>query len=91
MTPGDLLELWRGALVVAATVAAPFVLSALAVGLAVAIFQTATQLQENVLVFAPKIAAALIVAAVAGHWFLDRLESYALHAFTQAAARQEGP
>jgi flagellar biosynthesis protein FliQ len=91
MNPMDLVELWRGALVVAATVAAPFVLTALAVGLAVAIFQTATQLQENVLVFAPKIAAALVVAAIFGHWFLDRLQTYALHSFAQAAVRLEGP
>jgi flagellar biosynthesis protein FliQ len=85
MNSVDLLELWRGALTMAATVSAPFVLAALVVGLLVAVIQTATQLQESVLVFAPKLAAALLVALLAGHWVLDRLQTYTLHAFARAA------
>lgn len=82
---GDLLELWRAALVTTATVAAPFVLAALAVGLVVAVVQTATQLQESVLVFAPKLAAALLVAAFAGHWLMDQLQTFTLRSFSHAA------
>ncbi|MEZ4363632.1 MAG: flagellar biosynthetic protein FliQ [Kofleriaceae bacterium] len=85
MSAGELLELWRGGLMVAAAVAAPFVLAALAVGLVMAIVQTATQLQESVLVFAPKLAAALLVLLIAGSWCLDRLQAYALWSFTSAA------
>lgn len=80
----DLLELWRAALIAAASVAAPFVLVSLAVGLLVAVLQTATQLQESVLVFAPKLAAALLVAALAGHWMLDRLQGFSLRAWSHA-------
>lgn len=83
---GDLLELWRAALITAATVVAPFVLAVLAVGIVVAIIQTATQLQESVLVFAPKLAAALLVTAVAGHWLLDRMQTFTLRSFSHAAA-----
>lgn len=83
---GELLELWRAALLTAATVVAPFVLAALAVGVVVAILQTATQLQESVLVFAPKLAAALLVAALAGHWLIDRLQSFTLRSFSHAAS-----
>jgi flagellar biosynthesis protein FliQ len=86
---GDLLELWRAALATTATVVAPFVLAALAVGLLVAIVQTATQLQESVLVFAPKLAAALLVAALAGHWLLDRLQTFTLRSFSHAAETAE--
>ena len=57
------LDLWHQALALIATVAAPFLLVALVVGLLVALFQTATQLQESVLSFVPKLAAALIVLA----------------------------
>jgi flagellar biosynthesis protein FliQ len=84
----DLLELWRDALTVAATATAPFVLAALAVGLLVAVIQTATQLQESVLVFAPKLAAALLVAALAGHWILDHLQTFTLRSFSHAAEVQ---
>jgi flagellar biosynthesis protein FliQ len=86
---GDLLELWRGALATTAIVAAPFVLAALLVGLVVAVVQTATQLQESVLVFAPKLAAALLVAALAGHWLLDQLQTFTLRSFAHVVETSE--
>lgn len=82
MTTGSLLELWRGALLVTITVSAPFLLAGLVVGLTVAVFQTATQLQEAILTFVPKLAAALLVLALAGHWMLDKLGRYTTAAFT---------
>jgi flagellar biosynthesis protein FliQ len=91
MNPGDLIDLWRGALTVTATVVGPFVLAMLAVGIVVAVFQTATQLQESVLVFAPKLAAAAIIVLLAGHWFLDRLQLYTQESFGHAAAAQVQP
>lgn len=87
--PLDLLELWRAALFTTASVAAPFLLATLAVGLVVAVVQTATQLQESVLVFAPKLAAALIVVGIAGHWMIDRLEAFSLRAFSYAAEERQ--
>jgi len=86
---GELLELWRAALTTTAMVAAPFVLAALLVGLVVAVVQTATQLQESVLVFAPKLAAALLVAALGGHWLLDQLQTFTLRSFSHAAGADE--
>ena len=50
------LDLWNQALALLATIAAPFLITALVVGLLVALFQTATQLQESVLSFVPKLA-----------------------------------
>ena len=54
----------------------------LVVGLAVAVVQTATQLQETILTFVPKLAAALLVIALAGHWALDKLGKFTTAAFT---------
>lgn len=82
MSTDHLLDLWRNALTVTVSVAAPFLLVALAAGLAVAILQTATQLQESVLTFVPKLAAALLVLALAGNWMLDRLGRFTTQAFT---------
>ena len=81
------LDLWREAFTTLVVVAAPFLITALAVGLLVALVQTATQLQESVLAFVPKLAAALVVLALAGHFVLDRLGRYAAHAITSAATR----
>lgn len=85
MTSDGLLDLWRSALEVCVTVAAPFLLVCLAVGLCVAIVQTATQLQESVLAFVPKLGAALLVIALAGNWMLDELAKFTTTAITARA------
>lgn len=82
MTEDALLDLWRSALTVAAQVSAPFLLIGLTVGLAIAIIQTATQLQESALTFVPKLAVALVVLALAGHWMLDKLGNFAKQSIT---------
>ena len=82
MSTGSLLDLWRSALTVTVEVAAPFLVACLVVGLLVSIIQTATQLQESVLTFVPKLGAALLVIALAGHWALDKLSKFTTQAFT---------
>lgn len=91
MSPGELLDLWRSALTVLVAVSAPFLVAGLVVGLVIAIIQTATQLQESVLAFVPKVVVALVVMAVAGHWMLDRLGRFATQSFTASlGARSPG-
>jgi flagellar biosynthetic protein FliQ len=82
VSPDALLDLWRNALAIIVEVSAPFLITGLVVGLAIAVLQTATQLQESVLTFVPKLAAALIVIALAGHWMLDKLGQFTIAAFT---------
>ncbi len=82
MSTDNLLDLWRSALSTTVAVSAPFLIAALVAGLAVSIIQTATQLQEAALAFVPKLAAALVVIAVAGHWSLDKLGQFTREAFT---------
>jgi flagellar biosynthetic protein FliQ len=90
VTTDSLLDLWRGALAVTVAVSAPFMIAGLIVGLAVAVLQTATQLQESILTFVPKLAAALVVLALGGHWILDKLGRFTTEAFTaQAQPRGE--
>ena len=83
------LELWHQALALVATLAAPFLITALVVGLVIALFQTATQLQESVLSFVPKLAAALLVLALAGHYLMDRLTRFTAAAITAAAEERD--
>ena len=83
------LDLWREALTTMAAVAAPFLIAALVVGLLVALIQTATQLQESVLAFVPKLIAALVVLALAGHYTLDHLSQFATSAITRGANAAE--
>ena len=57
-------------------VSAPILLTVLVVGLAVSIFQAATQIHEATLSFVPKIIAAVAVLAIAGPWMLTSLVEY---------------
>jgi flagellar biosynthetic protein FliQ len=93
MNEDSLLDLWRTALTVAAQVSAPFLVIGLVIGLAIAIIQTATQLQESALTFVPKLGVALIVLALAGHWMLDKLGGFARTSITSTSvsAPQAGP
>jgi len=88
VTEDALLDLWRTAITVAAEVAAPFVLVGLAVGLVIAILQTATQLQESALTFVPKLGVALVVLALGGHWMLDKLGEFTVAAFESSSEPQ---
>lgn len=55
---------------------APLLLTVLAVGLIVSIFQAATQLNEATLSFVPKILAAVAVLTLAGPWMINTLVEY---------------
>lgn len=69
-------DLWRSALTTAVMVSAPFIVLALCVGLVMSIVQAATQLNENVLTFAPKLAALALTLTLAGPWALSQLTRY---------------
>ena len=74
-------QLSRQAVVVAAQVAGPVLLAALAVGVLFAILQAVTQVHEQSMSHVPKIVAvgALIFALMP--WFLGVLSGYARHVF----------
>ena len=57
-------------------VSAPVLLTVLAVGLVVSVFQAATQINEATLSFVPKIVAAVAVLGVTGPWMLSTLVEY---------------
>jgi flagellar biosynthesis protein FliQ len=57
----DALNIVQAAIWTVVLAAGPAVLTAMAVGLAVALFQALTQIQETTLTFVPKIVAVLVV------------------------------
>ncbi|MDO8605384.1 MAG: flagellar biosynthesis protein FliQ [Phaeospirillum sp.] len=54
MTEAELIDVARQTILVMIKVAAPTLLTGLAIGLLVAVFQTLTQIQEQTLTFVPK-------------------------------------
>ena len=57
-------------------VSAPILITVLLIGLAVSIFQAATQIHEATLSFVPKMIAAVAVIGFAGPWMLTTLVEY---------------
>ncbi len=62
--------------------AAPLLLSALAVGLFVGVIQAATQIQEMTLSFIPKLIAMVVALFVAGAWMLQLLLEFTTRLYT---------
>jgi flagellar biosynthetic protein FliQ len=61
---------------IALLMSAPLLLVALVVGLAVSLFQAATQINETTLSFIPKLLAIAITLVVAGPWMLTNMLDY---------------
>ena len=62
-------------------IASPLLLSALLVGLVVAILQAATSIQEQTLTFVPKIFTIMIILALLGGWMFKSLREYTIQLF----------
>jgi len=76
MNPETVVTMGGDALAMLLTVSMPVLLTVLAVGLVVSIFQAVTQINEQTLAFVPKLIAAVAVLVVAGPWMLETLVDY---------------
>jgi flagellar biosynthetic protein FliQ len=76
MTSQTVLTLAQQALEVTVLISAPLLLTALAVGLLVSIFQAATQINEMTLSFIPKLLAMFAALILAGPWMLETLVDF---------------
>ncbi len=81
MTPEAVMDIGREALYLTMLLAGPLLLSALAVGLLIGVFQAATQIQEMTLSFIPKLAALVFALLIAGPWMLRLLMEFSTRLF----------
>lgn len=77
-----LLDVWQGALRTLVYAGGPFLVAALGIGVLTSVLQAATQLQENILSFAPKVLTVIAVAAIGGGSILGLLVRYLKEATT---------
>ena len=82
MTPEMVLMLGRQALELTALLAAPLLISALAVGLFIGMFQAATQINEMTLSFIPKLAILAVALLIAGPWMLQLITSFTIRLYS---------
>jgi len=83
MTPDSVMELGERALEITVMLAAPLLLSALAIGLLVAMFQAATQINEQTLSFVPKLLITVVVLSMAGPWMLRLIINFTRQTYMQ--------
>ncbi len=78
MSPDYCIELLRKLLSQAVVVAAPFLLTALIVGLFISLFQTITSLQEQTLSFVPKALAVVGLLFIILPWLIRTLMDFTI-------------
>lgn len=76
MSGAEVLDVARDGILTLLWVAAPLMIVALVVGVAISLFQALTQIQEMTLVFVPKIIAIFVALIVALPFMGDLLNGY---------------
>jgi flagellar biosynthetic protein FliQ len=73
VSDASVLEVAIAAMQITAKLCAPILVVSLAIGFAVSVLQSMTQIQEVTLTFVPKLIGVGLVIAVAGNWMLAEL------------------
>ena len=82
MTPEIAVDLFRDALWLTTLMVATLVVPSLLVGLVVAMFQAATQINEQTLSFLPRLLVMLITLIIAGPWLVQKFMEYFISLYT---------
>ena len=81
MSIGDVTNLLRQGVVQVLMLASPMLISALVIGLVIAILQATMSVQEQTLTFVPKMLVILLVLALLGGWMFTSLGQYTTELF----------
>ena len=76
MTDSTVIDIAVQTMMITAKLAAPILVVSLAIGVAVSLLQSVTQVQEYTLTFVPKLAGIALVIVVAGSWMLHQLIAF---------------
>ncbi|MGP1310355.1 MAG: flagellar biosynthetic protein FliQ [Phycisphaerales bacterium] len=78
----SIIDIVRTALIIVIKISGPILAAGVAIGLLISIVQSVTQIQEQTLVFVPKIFSMILVAILLMHWVVQRLADFAIDMFT---------
>jgi flagellar biosynthetic protein FliQ len=81
METSAILDIGLAAMLLAAKLAAPMLVTALVIWFAVSLFQSVTQIQEITLSFVPKAVGAAVALLVSGNWMISELITFANEMF----------
>jgi flagellar biosynthetic protein FliQ len=86
MDAAAVLDLAQDALIVAAKLGAPILITSLVVGFAISLIQSITQIQEVTLSFVPKAVAVAVAMIVCGQWMIAEMVSFTTDLFDRIPA-----
>ena len=76
MDPQEAIDLGREALWTMLLIGSPVLVAGLIVGLVISLFQAMTQIQEQTVVFVPKIIVMLLVLSISLPWLIAQMLQY---------------
>jgi flagellar biosynthetic protein FliQ len=76
VTDSTVIDIAVQTMMITAKLAAPILVVSLAIGVAVSLLQSVTQVQEYTLTFVPKLAGIALVIVLAGSWMLHQLIAF---------------
>lgn len=68
-------------MLIAAQLAGPILIASMVVGIIIAVFQAATQIQEMTLTFIPKIVVSAVILLVLGSWMGTKIVGFTIELF----------
>lgn len=86
MDANQVLDIGLQALIVAAKLGAPVLVTSLVVGFAISLLQSITQIQEVTLSFVPKAFAVAVALLVCGHWMISEIVAFTHDLFERIPA-----
>jgi flagellar biosynthetic protein FliQ len=85
MTPDIAVDVIVDALQLVMMLVMVLVIPGLVTGVIVALFQAATQINEQTLSFLPRLLVTLVALILAGHWMTSKMMDYCVAVFQRAA------
>ena len=83
MNDATVIDIAVQAMMITAKLAAPILIVSLAIGVAVSLLQSVTQVQEFTLTFVPKLAGIALVIVLTGSWMLHQLIAFTQDLFAR--------
>ena len=90
MDAASVLDLAQDALIVAAKLGAPILVTSLVVGFAISLVQSITQIQEVTLSFVPKAVAVAVAMIVCGQWMIAEMVTFTTGLFDRIPSLVSG-
>ncbi len=82
MSPQQVLDIMQEAFTVGLLLALPIMLSALLVGLFVSLIQAITSVQEQTMVFVPKIISVVVTSVIFFSWIMGKAMTFTIDLFS---------